>query len=82
MFRKEARKELLRLAEEHTELPARVMVSDSYEDRLIICITQTGDIAVSTTRRGATFAGIGGGDDRPLTKEALRLLALAMQAEQ
>jgi hypothetical protein len=82
MFRKAARKALMQLAEEQSELPEVIRVQDSKRSMLTLRSTRTGDISVTTSYCGVTFAGIGGDDDRPLTKEALRLLALAMQVEQ
>lgn len=88
MFREQTRKELCELAE-GDRLPAMVEVRDSYGHKLRVII-QDGNICLSVVskdgnrlvRAGVEFAGPGGGDiHRPLTKEALRLLALAMEVE-
>jgi hypothetical protein len=81
MFRKEARTALIRLASE-VDPPPHVQQVDSYNNIMTIMVDPgTGDISLTTDPVGVTFAGVSGGDDRPLTKEALRLLALALQQE-
>jgi hypothetical protein len=69
-----------------THPPKKVKVIDSYGNTLRMDSTDSGDIslAVITQERGmnsVTFAGVGGGDNRPLTKAALQLLAIALAAE-
>ncbi len=88
MFREQTRRQLCDLAK-NGPVPNRAKVSDSYYSTLSIGISNSGDISLEIAERyghdtrlaGCTFVGVGGGDDRPLTKEALRLLAIALQEE-
>ncbi|MEM9336902.1 MAG: hypothetical protein AAGA35_03545 [Patescibacteria group bacterium] len=84
MFRDQAREELLKLAEENYP-PDDIKVEDSYGNTVRMTFPPGGDINLSIWSESGTaditLAGVGGGDNRPLMKEALRLLALAMQRE-
>lgn len=85
MFREKDLQELVRLAVDKA-VPKYARTRDSYENTLCVSVNQSGDISLTITQEnrgcaGATFVGAGGGHSSPLIKEALRLLALAIQQE-
>lgn len=83
MTREEARDRLMQLAEAGEEETVRVSCEDSNREgqMQLVWDAQSGDLCLSVLPGGMTFAGVGGGDHRPLIKEALRLLALAVREE-
>lgn len=87
MFREKLREKICEVAKNH-DVPKLAMIEDSNrEGKLFIRVSEGGDIGLKIVSADGnfadiTFSGVGGGDiDRPLTKEALRLLALVMQEE-
>ena len=81
MFRNQTRQQLADLAKRQDPKP-EVRSIDSYDGTITMVFSPSGDISLRTSPRGVTFAGVGGGDQRPLTREALIMLALALEAEQ
>jgi hypothetical protein len=80
MTRQQTRQHLVELAKSRDPKP-EVHVKDSYDGFIRMVFTPHGDICMQTSPRGVTFAGAGGGDFRPKVREALIMLALALEAE-
>jgi hypothetical protein len=80
MFRNQTRQQLVELAKRQDPKP-EVRCADSYDGTIILVFNPSGDISLRTSPRGVTFAGAGGGDFRPKVREALIMLALALEAE-
>ena len=81
MLRKQIREELLRLAESG-DWPQKVVDKDSDGQSFTLQTGTDGDLVFSIGNRAIRFVGAGGGDNRPLTKEVLRMFAIALEAEQ